>query len=126
MYQQVTLIGNLGNDPELRYTPSGDAVANFSLAVNRRVASHEGESSYKTTWFHVTAWRRQAEVANQYLSKGRRVMVVGEIDAVRAYLDREDKPRAVIDLTAREIQFLDHRAEREELTETAVAEEIPA
>lgn len=124
MYQQVTLIGNLGNDPELRYTASGDAVTNFSLAVNRRTAGSEGVPHYKTTWFRVTAWRRQAEVANQYLSKGRRVMVVGEIDTIRTYMDRDDNPRAIVDLTAREIQFLDNRAASEEISAEA-EEQIP-
>ncbi len=124
MYQQVTLIGNLGNDPELRYTASGDAVTNFSLAVNRRTAGSEGVPHYKTTWFRVTAWRRQAEVANQYLSKGRRVMVVGEIETIRTYMDRDDNPRAIVDLTAREIQFLDNRAASEEISAEA-EEQIP-
>jgi single-strand DNA-binding protein len=110
MYQQLTLIGNLGNDPEMRYTATGDPVTNFRLAVNRRWTREDGQTQEKTTWFHVTAWRRQAEWASQYLTKGRRILLIGEIEGARAYMDREGNPRANIDLTAREIRFLDARA----------------
>jgi single-strand DNA-binding protein len=109
MYQQLTVIGNLGADPEMRYTAAGEPVTHFSLAVNRRWTREDGEPQEKTTWFQVTTWRRQAEWASQYLAKGRRVLIIGELDGARAYLDREGNPRASIDLTAREIRFLDAR-----------------
>ena len=65
MYQQITLIGNLGRDPEMRYTPSGVAVTSFSVAVNRSWTGQDGQRQDKTTWFRVSAWRRQAETCNQ-------------------------------------------------------------
>ncbi len=86
MYQQIILVGNLGQDPEMRYTPSGVPVTSFSLAVNRVWTGQDGQRQEKTTWFRVTAWQREAELASQYLSKGRQVLVIGE---ARAYTDRE-------------------------------------
>ena len=109
MYQQVILIGNLGSDPEMRYTPSGVPVASFSLAVNRVWTGQDGQQQEKTVWFRVTTWRKQAEIVSQYLSKGRQVMVVGEIEEPRAYIDREGNPRASLEVTARTIKFLGGR-----------------
>ena len=77
MLQELTLIGNLGNDPEMRYTPAGKAVCNFSLATNRKWNDANGQEVQETTWFRVSTWGRQAEVCNQYLAKGRRVFVRG-------------------------------------------------
>jgi single-strand DNA-binding protein len=109
MFQQVILIGYLGNDPEMRYTAAGDPVTNLRLAVNRRWTREDGQVQEKTTWFHVTFWRRQAEFANQYLSKGKRVMIIGEIDGARPYTDRDGNPRASIDIQGREMRFLESR-----------------
>ena len=105
MYQKVVIVGNLGSDPELRYTPQGVPVASFSVAVNRRWTSGDGQLQEKTTWFRVTAWRKLAEQCNQYLSKGRLVLVEGEIEA-SAWLDKEGNPRATLELTARNVRFL--------------------
>jgi len=124
MYQQITLIGNLGSDPEMRYTPSGVPVTNFSLAINRRWTNQEGQPQEKTHWFRITTWRRQAEIANQYLAKGRRVMVVGEFESARPYTDRDGNPRVAIDITARDIRFLEPRESdaNNHASEAAVAE----
>ena len=111
MYQQVVIVGNLGSDPELRFTPSGVPVATFPVAVNRRWTDGNGEQKEKTTWFRVTAWRRLAELCNQYLSKGRLVLVEGEIDA-SAWLDNQGNPRATLELTARKVRFLGGRGDR--------------
>ncbi len=111
MYQQVILVGNLGSDPEMRYTPSGVPVASFSLAVNRVWTGQDGQQQEKTVWFRVTTWRKQAEIVSQYLTKGRQVMVVGEIEEPRAYIDREGNPRASLEVTARTIKFLGGRGE---------------
>jgi single-strand DNA-binding protein len=78
MYQSLTLVGNLGSDPELRYVQSGEAVTNFSLAVNR-VWNKDGEKQSETTWFRISVWGKQAEATNQYLSKGRQVLVEGRL-----------------------------------------------
>ena len=76
MYQKVIIVGNLGTDPEMRYMPDGTAVTNFSVATNRRWTDRAtGEPREETTWFRVSVWRQQAETANQYLSKGRQVLV---------------------------------------------------
>ncbi|MCL4859776.1 MAG: single-stranded DNA-binding protein [Caldilineaceae bacterium] len=109
MFQQLTAIGNLGNDPEMRYTPSGEPFTRFRMAVSRRWTRDDGSSQERTTWFNVTLWRRQAEVANQYLTKGKRVLIIGEIEGARPYTDREGNPRATIDVTARELRFVDSR-----------------
>ena len=108
MYQKVVIVGNLGTDPEMRFTPSGIPVTSFRVAVNRRWTDSNGELREKTTWFRVTAWRKLAEQCNQYLSKGRLVLVEGEIDA-SAWLDNEGQPRATLELTARNVRFLGRR-----------------
>jgi len=109
MYQQTTIIGNLGNDPDMRYTPSGVPVCSFSLAVNRSWTDNDGNRQEKVTWFRVTAWRKLAEVCTQYLSKGRQVMVVGDDLEARAFTDRAGENRASLELTAREVKFLGGR-----------------
>jgi single-strand DNA-binding protein len=109
MYQQLILIGHLGNNPEMRHTPSGLPVANFNLAVSRRWTTAEGQSQEKTVWFRVTTWRRQAELASQYLTKGSRIMLVGEVESARPWTDRDGNLRASIEIVANEIRFLDSR-----------------
>lgn len=111
MYQQITLVGNLGNDPELRLTPSGVSVANFSVAVNRTWTGQDGQRQDKTLWFRVTAWRKQAETVGQYLTKGQRVLVIGEIEEARAYTDREGNLKAALEVTAQTIKFLSAKNE---------------
>jgi single-strand DNA-binding protein len=121
MFQQLILIGNLGRDPEMRYTAAGEAVTNLNIAVNRRWTREDGQTQEKTVWFHVTFWRRQAEIANQYLNKGSRVLIVGEIDAARPYTDRDGNPRAAIDIRGRELQFMGSRNHDQE-ADTTLAE----
>ena len=114
MYQQLTLIGHLGNDPELRHTPSGVPVASFSLAVNRTWTNQDGERQDKTTWFRVSTWRKQAELVNQYLQKGSKVLVVGEIEEARPYTDRDGNQRASLEVNAHNVKFLSSQGERED------------
>lgn len=111
MYQQITLIGNLGRDPEMRYTPSGVPVTTFTVAVNRRWTGQDGQPQEKTLWFRVTAWRKLAETASQYLTKGSKVLVVGTLEEPQAYIDREGQPRASLEVTAQDIRFLSTRSE---------------
>ncbi len=106
MYQQIILIGHVGNDPELRHSASGTPVCNFRLAVNRRWTTQNGEKNEKTTWFRVTAWQKQAEVLAQYLSKGRQVMVVGEVEEVSTYTNKAGELATTIEVTARLVKFL--------------------
>ena len=80
MYQKITIIGNLGRDPEMRYMPDGTAVTSFSVATNRRWNDRNtGQPVDETTWFRVSVWGRQAETANQYLNRGSKVLVEGRI-----------------------------------------------
>ncbi len=111
MYQQITLIGNLGNDPEMRYTPTGVPVANFSMAVSRSWTNQEGQRQEKTMWFRVTAWRKLAETVSQYLTKGRTVLVVGELEDARAYTDRDGNLRAALEVTAQTVRFIGGRGD---------------
>ena len=113
MYQQITLIGNLGNDPEMRYTPSGVPVTSFSLAVTKRWTGQDGQRQEKTLWFRISAWRKTAEIASQYLTKGSKVLVVGELEEARAYTDREGNLRAALEVTAQNIQFLTPRGDQQ-------------
>lgn len=109
MYQQITLIGNVGNDPEMRYTPSGVPVTTFSLAVNKSWTTPDGQRQDRTTWFRVTVWRKMAEIVSQYLAKGRQVMVIGEIDEARPWTDRDGELRASLEVTAQVVKFLGNR-----------------
>jgi len=76
---KITLIGNLGKDPEMRYTPSGQPVTSFSVASNRKYTNNNGEAVKETTWFRISAWGKLAETCNQYLKKGRQVYIEGRL-----------------------------------------------
>ncbi len=90
-FNRIILVGNLGRDPELRYTPQGTPVCSFSMATNERRKDKTGEMQDQTTWFRVTLWGRQAETASQYLSKGRPVYIEGRL-RVEEWTDRDGKP----------------------------------
>ena len=109
MYQQLTLVGNLGRDPELRYTPNGIPFANLNIAVSKRWTNADGQPQDKTTWFRVTTWEKQAENCSQYLTKGSKVMVVGELDDPSTWTDKDGNQRAGLEVRARMVQFLDSR-----------------
>jgi len=106
IYQQITIIGNLGADPEMKYTPSGVPVTNFSVATSKIWNDADGVKQEKTVWFRVTTWRKQAETCAQYLKKGSKVMVVGEIEEARAFTDRDGNNRASLEVTAYTVKFL--------------------
>lgn len=119
MYQKVLVIGRVGQDPELRYTASGQAVCNFSVAANQRWKdSQTGEDREKTVWFRVTTWGAQAESCEKYLSKGRLVMVEGAIEQAHAWVGNDGQPRASIELTARVVRFLSSPDQGQSRTET--------
>lgn len=127
MYQQITIIGNLGRDPEMRYTPSGVPVTSFSVAVGRRWTRDDGQQEEETIWFRVSAWQRQAEICNQYLTKGQRVLVVGRMQEPYIYTDQNGSARGSLQITAQNVQFLSTRAESEALaTDTDQAGESSA
>ncbi len=105
MYQKTILIGNLGDDPKMRFTPSGTPVTSFPVAVNRRWTDADGNPQEKTTWFRVNAWARLAEVCNQYLTKGRLVMVEGDVSA-SSWVSQDGEARATLEIKARTVKFL--------------------
>lgn len=116
MYQKIIIIGNLGGDPEMRYMPDGTAVTNFSVASNRRWNDRAtGQPVDETTWFRVSVWGRQAEVANQYLSKGRQVLVEGMLTPDRAtggprtYTRQDGTVGASFEVRADAVRFLGGR-----------------
>jgi single-strand DNA-binding protein len=106
---QILLIGNVGQDPEMRYTPSGAAVTNFSLAVNYRRSSRGGDVQdvqEETEWFRVSAWNRLAETVNQYLVKGSKVFVDGRFQS-RQYVGSDGQTRTSNEVIANRVLFLD-------------------
>lgn len=111
-YQKIIIVGNLGADPESRYTPSGQQVTNFSLAVNNNWNDANGEAHEETTWFRVSVWGAQADVCNRYLTKGRLVLVEGKLSidketgGPRIWTDQNGKARASFELKAFEVRFL--------------------
>lgn len=102
---KVILVGNLGKDPELRYTPSGAAVANFTLATSERFKDKSGEWQEKTEWHNIVAWRQLAEICGKYLHKGKQVYIEGKIQT-RSYDDRDGNKRYTTEIVAEQMQML--------------------
>lgn len=104
-FNKIILVGNLGRDPELRYTTQGTPVCSFSLATNEKRKDKTGEAQDVTTWFRVTLWGRQAETASQYLTKGRPVYIEGRL-RVEEWTDRDGKQRHTLEVHATDMQFI--------------------
>ncbi len=104
-FNKIILVGNLGRDPELRYTPQGDAVCSFSMATNERKKDKSGEFQDVTTWFKVTLWRRMAENASKYLSKGSPVYIEGRL-GVEEWTDRDNNNRFTLAVQASDMHFI--------------------
>ncbi|MDJ0868528.1 MAG: single-stranded DNA-binding protein [Myxococcota bacterium] len=102
---KVILIGNLGRDPELRYTKNGQAVANFSLATSEQWNSRDGQREERTEWHRIVAWAKTAELCAQYLSKGRTVYIEGQL-RTRDWEDKEGNKRQTTEIHAQTVQFL--------------------
>jgi single-strand DNA-binding protein len=114
MYQKITIVGNLGNRPEMRYLPNGDPVTNFSVATNRRWTGKDVQQQEETVWFRVSAFGRLAEVCNQYLSAGRQVLVEGRLRPdddgnPRTWIGNDGAARASFDVVAQTVKFLGGR-----------------
>jgi len=105
MLNKIMLIGNLGRDPEMNYTPNGTAVTKFSLAVSRTYTSAAGERRHETEWFNIVAWNKLAETCSAYLHTGSKVYIEGRLTQ-RKYTDREGVQRTVIDVVANEMELL--------------------
>ncbi len=119
MYQTIIIVGNVGRDPEMRYTPSGQAVTSFSVATNRQYTNNNGEVVKETIWFRVSAWGKQAETCNQYVKKGSKVLVEGRLTAdpatggPRIWTSQDGSSRASFEVSAGTVRFLSSRAESE-------------
>ena len=103
---KMLVIGNLGGDPEMRYTANGDAVTSFNVATNRRYTTRDGEQREETEWFRVVTWRQLAEQCNQYLTKGRRVYVEGRLKS-DTWTGQDGTTRFTNEITANQVVFLD-------------------
>ncbi len=117
MYHTLILVGNLGRDPEMRYTPSGQAVANFTVAVNDNYTNSQGERVDRTIWIRVSTWGKLAETCNQYLKKGRKVLVEGRLTpdistgGPRVWTRQDGTPSASYEITANTVRFLSSKGE---------------
>lgn len=104
-YEATQIVGNLGSDPELRYTQQGKPVCNFSVAVDTSYTDSDGQRHERVKWYRVTVWNAQAEVCAEYLNKGSQAFVVGTVDT-SAYTTRDGQAAASLDLTAQRVVFL--------------------
>jgi single-strand DNA-binding protein len=131
MYQRLVLVGNLGRDPEMRYTPNGTAVTSLSVATSRRYSTADGQQKEETVWFRVSVWGKQAEPCNQYLSKGSKVLVEGtlvpdENGGPRIWTSSDGKPRASFEVRANTVRFLSSKRESGQGASVAGAPEVAA
>ena len=123
-FNKVLLIGNLTKDPELRYTPQGTAVVNLRLATNRRFKDRNGEQKEEVCFVTVVAWDKQAEVCNQYLRKGRPVLIEGRLQS-RSWEDNSGQKRNVVEVRAERVQFLGAPVQQGK-TEEEIKTPVPA
>ena len=109
------IVGNLGRDPEMRYQPSGTPVTDFSVAVNRQYTNNAGERISDVVWFRISTWGKQAEVCNQYLKKGSKVLIEGRLaydrttGGPRVWQGQDGTYRSGFELVARSVRFLDKK-----------------
>jgi len=108
---KAILIGNLGKDPELRYTPSGQAVATFSIATTEKWRDKEGQQQENTTWHNIVCWARNAEIANEYLSKGKPVYIEGRIQN-RSYEDKDGVKKWMSEVVVQRLQLLGYKSDQ--------------
>jgi len=139
MYHKIIIAGYLGKDPEMRYTPAGQPVTNFTVATSNRWVGQDGQQHDETVWWRVAVWGKQAESCNQYLAKGRPVLVEGRISGERItqaggseqiipriWQGQDGKPRAQFEMTAQTVRFLGGRGEAPPAEAPGAAEEPPA
>ena len=127
MFHTIIIVGNVGKDPEMRYTPSGQAVTSFSVATNRQYTTGNGEQIKETIWFRVTTWGKQAEVCNQYIRKGTKVLIEGRLTPDKAtggpriWTDRNGVQHANYDVRVDELRLLGKAPERNSAEDEAPA-----
>lgn len=130
MYQKLTIVGNLGRDPEMRYTPNGQAVTNLNVATNRQYTTNSGERVKETTWFRVSVWGRQAETTNQYLKRGSKVLIEGRLTSdqstggPRVFQRQDGTWGSSFEINAQRVVFLSSRAEDEAYQENVPGDEF--
>jgi single-strand DNA-binding protein len=136
-YHTIIFVGNLGRDPEMRYTPSGQAVTDFSVAVNDNYTNSSGEKIKRTIWIRVSTWGKQAETCNQYLKRGKKVLVEGRLvtdpntGGPRIWERNDGSKTASFEVSAQTVRFLSQRGEDEgagmgeSAGQTDEADEIP-
>lgn len=119
MYHTIIIVGFLGRDPEMRFTPSGQAVTNFNVATNRQYTGSDGQPVKETIWFRVSTWGKSAETCNQYLRKGSKVLVEGrlvpdkETGGPRVYTRQDGTAGSSFEVSASTVRFLSSRGEDE-------------
>jgi single-strand DNA-binding protein len=123
---KVMIIGRLGRDPEMRYTPSGRPVTNFSVATSRSWNTSDGERRTETEWFNIVAWGSLAEICNQYLVKGQQVYIEGRLQS-RSWEDTEGKRHTSVEIIANEMIMLGERrsADEDDLDSQPDEDEFP-
>ena len=123
MYHTIIVVGNLGKEPEMRYTPGGQAVTNFSVATNRQYQGTDGQMVKETIWFRISVWGKQAETCNTYLHKGSKVLVEGRLQpdpatgGPRIWNRQDGTPNASYEITAGTVRFLSAKGEGEGMGE---------
>lgn len=117
MYHTIIIVGNVGRNPEMRFTPSGQAVTSFSVATSRRYTAGSGEEVNETIWFRVSTWGKQAEICNQYVKKGSKVLVEGRLTpdkatgGPRVWNKKDGSAGASFEVTAQTIRFLSPKSD---------------
>jgi single-strand DNA-binding protein len=129
MFHTIIILGNVGADPSMRYTPSGQAVTSFSVATNRQYSTANGEQVKETIWFRVSTWGKQAEVCNQYIRKGSKVLVEVRLTpdkstgGPRVWTKDDGTASASFEVTASTVRFLSSRGEGEQVHDEPTADE---
>lgn len=131
MFHTILIVGNVGRDPEMRYTPSGQAVTSFSVAANKQYTNAQGETVKETIWFRVSAWGKQAEACQQYVKKGMKVLIEGTLSPdkstgnPRIWNTSDGNPAASYEVTAGTVRFLSSSGEKHEATISVDEANVP-
>lgn len=131
MYHTLIIVGNVGRDPEMRYTPSGQAVTSFSVAANRQYPGGNGEQVKETIWFRVSVWGKMAETCNKYIRKGSKVLVEGrltpdkETGGPKVFKKQDGSASAGFDVTAVNVKFLSTKGDGDEHAPAIVEDDAP-
>lgn len=123
-FNKIQIVGRIGRDPELRYTPDGKLVSDFSVAINKRHKDTNGNTKEESLWFKVTFWGEKASFASQYLKKGRLIYIDGEL-RFREYTDRNGQIRGSLEVLGHDFKMIDSRPDERHDEEMPTSNEIP-